>query len=218
MKPAGPARALVVIDPQMEYFQGPLTIGYPPVDESLDKILNAIDTAIHTNLPIVVVRHENPPGAAAFGKDSPAWALHPSVIARLSAGDVSRIRHVSKRFASVFDGTDLAQQLADWGVDTVTFVGYMTNNCVLASAAAAAPLGLSAEVLSDATGAIGLANAAGNAPARVVQETLMTLLDSNFAAVTDTATWAGAVAVGEPLPKSNLVASARAFQGSAADA
>ena len=46
-------------------------------------------------------------------------------------------------------------------VDTVTLVGYMTNNCVLASAVEAEFLGFTTEVLSDATGAINLANDAG---------------------------------------------------------
>ena len=61
-------------------------------------------------------------------------------------------------------------------VDTVTLAGYMTNNCVLASAVEAEFLGFSTEVLSDATGAINLANDAGFADAKTVHTTLLTLL------------------------------------------
>lgn len=84
----------------------------------------------------------------------------------------------------------------------------MTNNCVLASAAAAEPFGLTVEVLSDATGAIPLSNDAGLASAAQVHETLMTQLDSNWAAVATTDAWIDAVRAGTGLPKSNLVESA----------
>ena len=75
----------------------------------------------------------------------------------------------------------------------------MTNNCVLASAAAAEPLGLSVEVLSDATGAIPLSNDAGAATAVQVHGTLMTLLNSNWAAVTTTDHWITSLQAGTAL-------------------
>ncbi|MER7485095.1 hypothetical protein ABTY20_03970 [Streptomyces sp. NPDC126497] len=90
----------------------------------------------------------------------------------------------------------------------------MTNNCLLSTSAAAEPLGFTVEVLSDATGAIHIANEAGTASAQQVHETLMTLPHSNWAAVTTTDTWAAAVADENPLPKSDLVTSAA--QGRAA--
>jgi nicotinamidase-related amidase len=84
----------------------------------------------------------------------------------------------------------------------------MTNNCILATAAAAAPLGFTAEVLSDATGAIHLANDAGSVSARHLHETLLVLLNSNFAAVATTEDWTVAATTGAPLPRSNLLVSA----------
>ncbi len=68
--------------------------------------------------------------------------------------------------------------------------------------------GFNVEVLSDATGAIDLANEAGRASARQVHETLMVLLNSNWAAVASTSAWIAALQAGEPLEKSNLVTSA----------
>ena len=108
----------------------------------------------------------------------------------------------------MFAGTDLLPWLQERGIDTITLVGYMTNNCVLASAAEAETHGLAAEVLSDATGAIDIANDAGFADAKTVHTTLMSLFHSNFAAVADTATWSGAAAAGRSLPKSDLGSSA----------
>ena len=96
------------------------------------------------------------------------------------------------------------------GVDTVTLVGFMVNNCVLASAAWGETIGLTTEVLSDAVGAINLCNRAGKADARTVHTTLMALLHSNWAAVATTDDWCRALARDEPLPRSNLVASAMA--------
>ncbi|HET8868670.1 MAG TPA: isochorismatase family protein, partial [Agrococcus sp.] len=93
-------------------------------------------------------------------------------------------------------------------IDTITLVGYMTNNCVIASAAAAEPLGLTVEVLSDATGAIDIVNAAGAAPAQQVHETIMALLHSNWAAVATTDEWTAAVQAEHALAADNLIESA----------
>ena len=84
----------------------------------------------------------------------------------------------------------------------------MTNNCDLATAAAAEPLGITVELLSDASGAVHLANDAGTVSARQLHETLMVLLHSNFAAVATTDDWAAAVAAGTTLPKGDLGSSA----------
>ncbi len=100
------------------------------------------------------------------------------------------------------------------GVDTITIVGFMTNNCDIATAVGAEELGLVAEILSDASGAIHLANEAGKVSADQLHQTLLVLLHSNFAAVASTGAWAEAVAAGEALPKSDLGTSA--MQGRAA--
>lgn len=90
----------------------------------------------------------------------------------------------------------------------------MTNYCVLASAADAEPRGIAVEVLSDATGAIDLANdAGGRAPARQVHETIMALLHSNWAAVTDTEGWIAALHRGQWLDRGDLVSSAERGRG-----
>ncbi|MDN7120385.1 isochorismatase family protein [Nocardioides sp. ChNu-153] len=205
-----PRRALVVVDVQQEYFDGVLEIQHPPRAESVAQVARAIDTAHAHDLPVVVVQHELPEGAPVFAVGSPGWSLHPAVEERARPS----WRRIAKHRASVFAGNDLAAWLAARGVDTIVLVGYMTNNCVLGSAAAAEELGLAVEVLRDATGAIDLANEAGTAPAWQVHETLMVLLHSNFAAVATTDAWVEAVADGRSLPGSDLGASAA--QGRAA--
>lgn len=201
-------RALIVVDVQGEYFDaaGPLAVQYPPREESLAAVLDAVDTAVRNETVVVTVRHEYPEGAPVFAAGSEGARLHPEVEQRV-AGYPGR-EQVTKMFGSVFAGTGLDELLRGRGVETITLVGYMTNNCVLASAAAAEPLGYTVEVLRDATGAIHLANEAGSASAQQVHDTLMVLLHSNFAAVGTAKEWTAAVDGGSVLPKSDLGTSA----------
>ena len=199
-----PHRALVLIDVQNEYFDGPLQIQYPPRAETLSNITAVIDAATAADLQIVVVQHTGSDQAPVFDPGRPGFALHPEVQSRRAESWHS----ITKHHGSVFAGTGLLGWLRDRDIDTVTFVGYMTNNCVISSAAAAADQGLSAEVLCDATGAINIANDAGYATAEIVHTTLMALLHSNFASVSSAAKWTEAVRAGTPLPKSDLVTSA----------
>jgi nicotinamidase-related amidase len=167
-----PRRALVVVDVQQEYFEGPLEIQYPPRAESLANIVNAVETATMREIPVLVVQHQMPQGAPVFVEGTEGWSLHAH------------------------------------NVDTITIVGYMTNNCDLATAVEAEGLGFATEILSDATGAISLANEAGTISAQSLHTALMVLLQSNFAAVSTTAQWIEALTSDSALPKSNLVQSA----------
>lgn len=197
-------RALLVVDVQQEYFDGTLQIQAPSPETTLANVLAALDVATEHELPVAVVQHQLPEGAPVFAEGSASWSLHPEIEQRLQPA----WKRVTKDKASVFAGTDVAAWLADRDVDTITIVGYMTNNCDLATAVAAEELGLAAEVLSDASGAIHLANEAGKVSAEQLHETLLVLLHSNFAAVATTTAWTEAVRAGAPLPKSDLGTSA----------
>jgi nicotinamidase-related amidase len=203
---SSPRRALIIIDAQQQYFDGILAIEHPPRDQSIAKIAEAFDAATSNDVPVVIVQHELPEGAPVFAVGSDAHRLHPEIEQRADAAS----KRVSKSLASVFEGTGLLEWMRSEDVDTITLTGYMTNNCVLASAAAAEPLGFGVEVLSDATGSIPLSNATGSASAAQVHETVMTLLNSNWAAVATTADWIDAVQTGTTLSSSNLAESAMA--------
>ncbi|MCG7632943.1 isochorismatase family protein [Gordonia McavH-238-E] len=199
-----PKRALIVIDVQNDYFAGPMQVQYPPRDDSLNNIIAAIDAATAAGLPVVALQHTFPADFPVFADGSDGWKLHPQVQERVSP----EWKMATKQTGSVFGGTDVVQWLSAKGVDTITLVGYMTNNCVIATAAHAETLGLAVEVLSDSTGAINLANEAGSVSAEQLHTTLMVLLNSNFAAVGTTAAWGDALTASTPLGKDNLVASA----------
>lgn len=204
-----PRRVLVVIDVQQQYFSGPLEVQHPPHAESLPRITAALDAANEAGVPVAAFQHTIAAGAPVFDPTTPQWQLHPEVEQRLRPGSFRS----EKQFGTVFAGTGLVDWLRERDVDTLTLVGYMTNNCVLASAAEAETHGLSVEVLSDATGAINITNEAGSVDARTVHTTLLALLNSNWAAVADTDQWVQAVGAGTPLSGSNLVVSA--VQGAA---
>ncbi|HJQ86563.1 MAG TPA: isochorismatase family protein [Propionibacteriaceae bacterium] len=205
-----PRRALIVVDVQQEYFNGILQIQAPSREKTLANIVAALELADQQDLPVVVVQHQLPEGAPVFAVGSESWSLHPEIEQRLKPS----WKRVTKDKGSVFAGTDVAAWLAEQDVDTITIVGYMTNNCDIATAVGAEELGLAAEILSDASGAIHLANEAGKVSADQLHQTLLVLLHSNFAAVASTEGWNAAVTAGEALPKSDLGTSA--MQGRAA--
>lgn len=198
-----PRRALVVIDVQNEYVDGPLKIQFPPVLEALAAIAQAIGYAEGSGVAVALVQHQSRPGSPIFAEGSRGWELHPDIDA------FDAFPRFVKNQASVFTSEPLAAWLQDHQIDTVTLTGFMTNNCVLATAAEAETRGINVEVLRDATGAIPLSNEAGTFAAKEVHEVLMTLLHSNWARVSTVAAWADAVQTDELLPGSNLIASAR---------
>ena len=201
-----PRRALVLVDVQQQYFSGPLEIQYPPHQDSLPMIVRAIDAAAAAGIPIAAIQHSEGEGAPVVAPGTPEFDLHPDVERRRT----DAWKAVTKQYGSVYADTDLAGWLRKHEIDTVTLVGYMTNNCILASAVEAEVLGLNTEVLSDATGAINLANDAGFADAKTVHTTLLALLNSNWAAVGTTDAWTAALDAGQALKRSDLGSSAMA--------
>lgn len=195
-----PTRALLIIDVQEEYFKGPLAIQYPARQTSEAQINRSILAAQQAGLPIALIQHELPEGAPIFARGTESQKNRPNISeAQNDSWLVS-----TKTFSSALADDALVQDLKDRGVDTLTLVGYMTNKCVLATAAHAETLGFKVEVLSNATGAIHMKNSAGEASARQVHETLMVLLNSNWAAVASTDEWLEALAAGQALQASDL--------------
>src|ERR1700712_6063523 len=145
-------RALIVIDVQNEYVTGKLPIGYPSLEVSLPNIMMAMDAAADANLPIVLVQHVGPASSPIFAKDSHGAELHESIAGK------PHDHLVQKSGASALDGTDLADWLTTRHIDTITIVGYMTQNCDEATARDASQRGLTVELLSDATGTLDFTN------------------------------------------------------------
>lgn len=201
MTPATPRRALIVVDVQNIYADGPLLIEHPPVQDSLQRIGQAMDAARAAGIPVVVVQEDG------FGKGTQGWKIHDVVASR--ASDL----HIHKTLPSAFTHTGLAAWLAERQVDTLTVVGYMTHNCNASTLFEARHLGLSAEFLSDATGAVPYANAAGRASAEEIHRVFSVVFESNFAAVVTTAQWMAAVQAGQALPRDSVMVSNQRAKG-----
>lgn len=196
-----PRRALVVIDVQNEYFTGKLPIEYPPVAQTLPNVLRAMDAARAAGVAVVVVQHVAPAGAPVFDKDTPRGRLHDEVAVR------AHDHFIEKRQASVFAGTDFADWLARHEIDTITVAGYMTHNCDAATVYEAAHRGFKVEWLSDASGALPYANAAGRASAEEIHRVYSVVFHTGFAAVGTTEAWVAALQAGTRLVPDGVLAS-----------
>jgi nicotinamidase-related amidase len=198
---ASPRRALVVIDVQNEYFTGGLQIEHPPVAQTLPNIARAMDTAHAAGVPIVVVQHSEPASSPLFGKGTTHWPLNEAVAGR------PRDHYIEKHWPSVFTETDFGDWLARHNIDTLTVVGYMTQNCDASTIFEATHRGLRVEFLADASGAIPYANSAGHASAEEIHRVFSVVFHSRFAAVASTQQWIDAVNDRCALPQDNIPAS-----------
>ena len=196
-----PNRALIVIDVQNEYFDGQLPISYPPREQTLPRILQAMDAANLAGVPVVVVRHIAPAGSPIFATGSHGAALHPEVAAR------PHQLLLDKQYASCFTGTGLDAWLRERSIDTLTICGYMTHNCDASTILHASHDGYRVELLHDASGSLPYRNAAGSASAEEIHRVYCTVMHTGFAAVAATDDWLAALASGSALTADNVYAS-----------
>lgn len=176
------ARALLVIDVQREYFDGALPISYPT--GHLDQILEVMDVARQSKIPIAVIRHHQPdPNSPIFRKGSEMWELHPEVAKR--PYDCL----IEKQLPGSFTGTDLESWLQSVSADTVTISGYMTHICCDTTARQAMHLGLKVEFLRDATGTLNIENTAGSVTAEQMHSAILTAQQMFISEVLSSEDW-----------------------------
>jgi nicotinamidase-related amidase len=182
-----PKRALIVIDVQNEYFErGALPISDPPTETSLANIGRAMDAAVASGVPVIVVRH----GAAdadadSFAPGSETWQLHPEIERR------TRDHLIDKQLPGSFTGTSLGDVLDEAGIDTVSITGYMTHMCVDTTARQAAHRGMAVEILNDATGTLSLETSGGTATGEELHRATLVAQGQFFADVLSTDEWLG---------------------------
>jgi nicotinamidase-related amidase len=181
-------RALIVIDVQNEYFDGALPITDPSPETSLANIGRAMDGATGAGVPVIVVQHSNTEtDATMFRRGSSLWELHPEVEER------RRDHLVEKQLPGSFTGTSLEDILSAAGVDTVALTGYMTHMCVDTTSRQAAHLGLSVEILDDATGTLSLEYSGGSAAGDELHRATLVAQGQFFADVLSTDDWLGRI-------------------------
>lgn len=174
-------RALLVIDVQNEYFTGALPITHPA--GHLDQILRVMDAAAG-RVPTAVIQHHFPqPEMPIFRHGTPGWELHPEVARR-----PHEVR-IEKTLPGSFTGTTLEDWLRAQAVDTVAIAGYMTHMCCDTTARQAVHLAFKVEFLSDATGTLPLANAAGTVTAEELHRAILCAQQMLLSEVIDTDRW-----------------------------
>lgn len=135
--------ALVLIDYQEEYRAGPLALpGEAAASAAARRLRGWADLA---GVAVIHVLHRTPAGAPLFAAGSAGEAPLPGLAP--AAGETV----VYKRLPSAFAGTGLAGTLAEQGIETLLVAGYMTHNCVDATARDAFHRGYRVAVVADAS-------------------------------------------------------------------
>ena len=138
---------------------------------------NKIATAVIQNSAIST---ESP----VFLKGSYEWELHPEIAKR------HRDILIEKNFPDSFTGTILDKWLKDNNADTVSIIGYMTQNCCDTTARRAFHLGYGIEFLSNATGTLSITNGAGSVTAEELHRAIL-VTQVRFGKVIGTDEWLG---------------------------
>jgi len=134
--------ALVLIDIQNEYFDGPLKLA--GVEAAAEVAAGLLARARVLGAPVVHVRHRGRAGGA-FDPEAPRGQIHASVTPH--EGETV----VDKGLPNSFAGTTLAEALEALGKRPLVVAGFMTHMCVSATVRAALDRGLSSTVAMDAT-------------------------------------------------------------------
>lgn len=175
-------RALLVIDVQNEYFSGKLPVSYPA--NSLDNIKLMIQSAHDHQIPVILIQHTAPqPDSVTFVRGTESWKLHPDILA------YPYDCIIEKSLPGSFTGTDLADCLKKWEIDTTVICGYMTQMCCDTTARQALHLGYRVEFISDATGTMGLNNYAGRVTAEELHRAILVTQAMRFSQVLTTSEW-----------------------------
>jgi nicotinamidase-related amidase len=163
--------AVVIIDAQMEYVSGRLPLS--GVAAALAEIAALLERARSRAVPVIHVAHVSPPGRPLFDPAGPFAAFAPEAAPR--AGEAV----VRKGLPNAFAGTDLAERLGAAGRPELILAGFMTHNCVYATAMAALDHGYRNTIVAAATATRDL----GTVPAAQIQQAALAGLGDRAAIV-----------------------------------
>lgn len=171
--------ALLLIDYQMAYRQGPLAL---PDEAAVTAIgVRLRSWAEVAGLKVIHVQHVAPAGAPLFADGSPGAAALPE----MAPAEGQTV--IVKRLPSAFAGTALADALA--GVETLLIAGYMTHNCVDTTARDAFHRGYRVGIVADACATRDLPGTGGAVlSAAVVHAAVLAGLDDRMAEIVGLAT------------------------------
>ena len=137
--------ALIVIDVQLTYIEGPLKLAN--VSAAVRNCASMIERARRLRIPIFHVRHHAGAGTL-YDVHGRSGAFVPPA-APLKGGSLERV--ITKSYPNSFEGTALAADLADLEIKNLVLVGFMTHCCISSTARAAFNKGFVATVVADCT-------------------------------------------------------------------
>ena len=168
-------RALIVIDVQNEYFPGGAW-ALPDANRTLPNILRLIEQARERGEAVVFVQHVAPENSPVFARGKPGCALRPELSVR------PEDKQIEKAHPSCFQGTGLAEWLAEHDITALDICGYQTQMCCDATTRDAYARGYTLRLFSDAVCARDLEWEGQTIPHDVVHRTHLATL-SRFATV-----------------------------------
>jgi nicotinamidase-related amidase len=149
--------SLVIIDAQREYVTGKLPLS--GIGPALGEIAALLELARSREVPVIHVVHHAAPGRPLF---DPAGA-HAAIESQ--AAPVAGEPVVVKSLPNSFAGTDLLEYLKTSGRPELILAGFMTHNCLYATAMSALDHGFRSTIVAAATATRDL----GDVPASEVQ-------------------------------------------------
>lgn len=135
--------AVVLIDYQNEYRNGPLALPDEPTASNAARQLRA--WADRVGIAVIHVLHRAPATAPIFAPGS----IGAAPIVGLAPGEGEAVIH--KHLPSAFTGTSLLDELQARGSETLIIAGYMTHNCLDSTARDAFHRGYRVGVVADAS-------------------------------------------------------------------
>lgn len=181
--------ALLVIDVQGEYFSGLLPVTFP--EGSFINILQAMDAANVSGIPVVVIQHSNrAPDAKTFRPGTEEWDLHPEVRRR------PHNLQIEKTLPGSFTHTNLDPWLNAHGVTSLVISGYMSHMCCDTTAREAFHKGYTVTFLSDATGTLMIRNNAGTISGADLHRAVLVTQAMRFSRVLTTSEWIQSLNIG----------------------
>lgn len=141
--PAFSRSVVVLIDVQREYCDGALPLA--GLDAALYGLSALLAKARAAAAPVVHVVHVGRPGGPLFAPDGPFAAILPE------AAPAPGEEIIEKTLPNGFTGTGLQAAVDRAGRREIIFAGFMTHNCVEATARGALDLGYRSVVAADAT-------------------------------------------------------------------
>jgi nicotinamidase-related amidase len=167
--------ALVLIDIQNEYLEGPLAL--PDARSAIARAAALLARARDSGAAIIHIAHRGKAGSL-FDRGADRGAI----VAELSprAGELV----IEKELPNAFAGTDLQARLAATARKNIVLAGFMTHMCVSSTARAALDLGFRTTIDADSCATRDLPDGLGGTlNARTIHEVALAELSDRFAII-----------------------------------